>query len=251
MARTDSWPQTHRGGDRRLVTVPSLSDQAYQALREDISTGRLEPATRLTERALAERLGVSPTPIREALQRLEHERLIVRTGTRSIRVAAPSLGHLRELSVIEAALRGVAARLAAENATEHERAGIQAKLDELEALPQRFLDDKQVRERALAMTRELHVLIDRAAHSDTLSDMIATATAFDQGFRSRYAKQLYVSGDSVLRIHETHRDIAAAVIAAESERADQLMREHILTARRSFLDVVESAAAEELKSQAG
>lgn len=249
MAKQLSWPQTRRG-DGRLVTAPTLADQAYQSLREDISTGRLEPATRLTERALAERLGVSPTPVREALQRLEHERLIVRTGTRSIEVAAPSLERLRELSLIEAALRGVAAHLAAENATGRERAGIKAKLDELDALPDRFRDDQEVRERALRLTRELHQLIDAASHSDTLCDMIATTSAFDQSFRSRFARELYPSGESLLERHEQHRGIVTAILAGDSARAERAMRDHILAARQSFRDVVEATIAERAAERA-
>jgi DNA-binding GntR family transcriptional regulator len=226
-----------RDGARRLVTAPTLADQAYQALREDIASGRLAPAARLTERALADRLGVSPTPIREALQRLEHERLIVRTDTRSIRVADPSLVHLRELSYIEAALRGVAARLAAENATDKERAAIKSKLAELDDLPARYTDDTQIRERGLRLTRELHDLIDRASHSETVRDMIATATAFDQSFRSRFAKELYASGTAIIDRHAQHRDIVDAVLAGDPQRADHAMRDHILTARQAFLDV--------------
>jgi DNA-binding GntR family transcriptional regulator len=244
MAERISSPRT-QSGSRRLVTAPTLADQAYQALREDISTGRLEPATRLTERSLAQRLGVSPTPIREALQRLEHERLIVRTGSKSIQVAAPSLVHLRELSLIEAALGGVGARLAAEKATEDERRGIKAKLDEIEALPKRFPDDKKIRERALRLTRELHELIDSAAHSETLTDMIATAKAFDQSFRSRFAKQLYANWDTVSGRHEQHREIAAAVIAGDPDRAEAAMRDHILAARQSFRDVVEATSEDQ------
>jgi DNA-binding GntR family transcriptional regulator len=72
-----------------LSTGPTLADQAYRALRDEIISGRLKPGERLTERHLATRLGVSPTPIREALQRLEHEHLIQRTDTRRILVAEP------------------------------------------------------------------------------------------------------------------------------------------------------------------
>ena len=97
-------------GRPKLTTGPTLSDQAYKALREDITTGALKPGQRLTERGLAEHLGVSPTPVREALQRLEHERLIERDAVRSIRVAAPSVARLRELALIEVALRGASAR---------------------------------------------------------------------------------------------------------------------------------------------
>src|ERR1700730_2568284 len=113
-------------GRAKLTTGPTLSDQAYRALREDITTGALQPGQRLTERSLAEHLGVSPTPVREALQRLEHERLIERDAVRAIRVADPSVARLHELSLIEAALRGVAARLAAERATAAEGAGLVA-----------------------------------------------------------------------------------------------------------------------------
>jgi DNA-binding GntR family transcriptional regulator len=75
---------------RALSTGPTLADQAYRALREDIIEGRLQPGERITERQLAERLGVSPTPVREALGRLEHEQLIERSGMRRIQVAEPS-----------------------------------------------------------------------------------------------------------------------------------------------------------------
>ena len=108
-----------------LSTGPTLADQAYRALREEIISGVLGPGERLTERHLAARLGVSPTPVREALQRLEHEHLIQRTGTRRLLVAEPSVHRLYELTLIEAALRGVGARLAAENASERELLAIE------------------------------------------------------------------------------------------------------------------------------
>jgi DNA-binding GntR family transcriptional regulator len=100
----------------RLVIGPALSDRAYTALREAITDGRYLPGARLTERALAANLGISPTPAHEALRRLEYERLIERDAVRTIRVADPSTSQLYDLTLIEAALRGVAARLAARNA---------------------------------------------------------------------------------------------------------------------------------------
>src|SRR5260370_40313115 len=121
-------------GRPKLTTGPTLSDQAYRALREEITSGALQPGQRLTERSLAEHLGVSPTPVREALQRLEHERLIERDAVRAIRGADPSVARLHELSLIESALRGVAARLAAERAADHEGKRIVEACDRAEAL---------------------------------------------------------------------------------------------------------------------
>src|SRR3984957_18604941 len=140
-------------GRPKLTTGPTLSDQAYKALREDITTGALQPGQRLTERSLAEHLGVSPTPVREALQRLEHERLIERDTVRAIRVADPSLARLHELSLIEVALRGASARLAAERAPAAEGAAVAGGGDRAEALADNEdWDETRVRE-LLEVTR--------------------------------------------------------------------------------------------------
>lgn len=211
-----------------LSTGPTLADQAYRALREEIISGKLEPGERLTERHLATRLGVSPTPIREALQRLEHEHLIQRTDTRRILVAEPSIHRLYELTLIEAALRGVGARLAAENATERELAAIQ----ETHAA----FTETMTPEEVLAAARKLHKLIDQASHNETLVTMIATATAFDWQFRLETIPDIYgTNRRAPLERHREHAQIVAALAARDGETAEELMRQHILGATRTFL----------------
>jgi DNA-binding GntR family transcriptional regulator len=211
-----------------LSTGPTLADQAYRALREEIISGRLEPGERLTERHLATRLGVSPTPIREALQRLEHEHLIQRTDTRRLLVAEPSVHRLYELTLIEAALRGVGARLAAENATEKELAAI----EETHAA----FTDTMTPERVLATTRKLHERIDQASHNETLVTMIATATAFDWQFRIETLPDIYGSNQkTALERHREHGRIVKALKARDGEAAERLMRDHILGATGAFL----------------
>jgi DNA-binding GntR family transcriptional regulator len=222
---------------RALSTGPTLADQAYRSLREDIIEGRLEPGERITERRLAERLGVSPTPVREALGRLEHEHLIERSGTRRIQVAEPSHKRLFELTLIEAALRGVAARLAAENATTSEIAALQR-------LHDRFTDVSLAPERALALTRELHASIDRASHNETLISMIATATAFDWDFRVTTVRDIF--GPDRQRVMDRHREhgaIIEAIADRDGERAERLMREHIAVVTDTFLQVKTGIAA--------
>jgi DNA-binding GntR family transcriptional regulator len=211
-----------------LSTGPTLADQAYRALREQIISGELKPGERLTERHLATRLGVSPTPIREALQRLEHEHLIQRTDTRRILVAEPSAHRLYELTLIEAALRGVAARLAAENATEKELAAIRA--------THAAFTDTMTPERVLAAARRLHELIDQASHNATLITMIATATAFDWQFRLETIPDIF--GDdrkAALDRHREHGRIVKALTVRDGDSAEKLMREHILGATGAFL----------------
>jgi DNA-binding GntR family transcriptional regulator len=211
-----------------LSTGPTLADQAYRALREEIISGKLKPGERLTERHLATRLGVSPTPIREALQRLEHEHLIQRTDTRRILVAEPSVHRLYELTVIEAALRGVSARLAAENASEKDLAAIEATYASFA--------DTMTPERALAAARKLHELIDHASHNETLIAMIATATAFDWQFRLGTIPDLFGEDRKTARErHREHGKIVTALIARDGQAAEKLMREHILAATEGFL----------------
>jgi DNA-binding GntR family transcriptional regulator len=211
-----------------LSTGPTLADQAYRALRDEIISGRLKPGERLTERHLATRLGVSPTPIREALQRLEHEQLIQRTDTRRILVAEPSARRLYELTLIEAALRGTGARLAAENATEKELAAIEG--------AHAAFTDTVMPERALAAARRLHELIDRASHNETLITMIATATAFDWQFRLETIPDIFGgSEEAALARHREHGKIVKALRARDGEAAETLMREHILGATGAFL----------------
>ena len=97
---------------------PVLKD-AYSLILEAIDTGIYRPGDRLVESELAERFGVSRTPIREALQRLETQSLLTRDG-RSLIVASLDHNQLSELYVVRAELEGLAARLAARHATAEE-----------------------------------------------------------------------------------------------------------------------------------
>jgi DNA-binding GntR family transcriptional regulator len=229
---------------RRLTTGPSLADQAYDALRDDITTGRLSAETRITERSLAQRLGVSPTPVREALTRLEHEHLIERGEGNAIRVAEPSLGRLHELSLIEAALRGVAARIAADSATDRELARLSALCEEVERIGGSFATDARVQEKVLRLTRDFHLLVDKASHNPTLVKMIATATAFDWSFRKRVAPELYTEVRSPAEGHLQHREILDALLGRDGKRAEEAMRHHILQATEAFMAVARKTSDE-------
>jgi DNA-binding GntR family transcriptional regulator len=220
---------------RKLTTGPTLGDQAYQAIREAITSGDLAAGERTTERALARRLGVSPTPVREALQRLEHERLIRRPSTRGIEVAKPTQRELYELAIIEAALRGVAARLAAEAATDAELAEMEAVVVEAENLVAKQGPTVR-REHVLRRTRRFHELIDRAAHNPLLEGMIATATAFDWDFRLNAMTYAGPAGSvGMAKRHEEHRQILGALKKRDGSLAEELMRRHILSVTEAFL----------------
>jgi DNA-binding GntR family transcriptional regulator len=226
-------------GQRKLTTGPTLSDQAYYALRDDITSGQLKPGQKVTERALAGRLGVSPTPVREALQRLEHERLIERDSVRAIRIAEPTAARLYELALIEAALRGAAARLAADRATDADIKQMRADCDKAEALAAEAAEagpdsrsESRVRD-VLQVTRGFHQRVNEAARSDTLIDMIATVTAFDFAFRLKASSAAHRDLASVRQSLDEHRSVVEAIEARDGDAADEIMRRHIAS-RASF-----------------
>jgi DNA-binding FadR family transcriptional regulator len=132
--------------------------------------------------------------------------------------------------LLEAALRGVGARLASENATDEE-------LSEIEDTHYAFTGTVRP-ERALAKARELHELIDRASHNETLVAMIATATAFDWQFRLETIPEIFGSNQkTALARHRQHGKIVKALKARDGVSAERLMREHILGATGAFLHV--------------
>jgi DNA-binding GntR family transcriptional regulator len=223
------------GTPPRLVTSPTLSDQAYTALREDITNGRYVPGAKLTERALADDLGVSPTPVREALRRLEHERLIERDSVRTIRVADPSTSHLYDLTLMEAALRGVAARLAAERATDAERTRLVRTCEQAEEL-QAAPDLQDHPEDLLQLTRRFHELVDRASHNTHLTDMIATATAFDWAFRVKWSARSHTAA-SLRASLDQHRAVALAIQSGDAKSAEDIMRDHILERATAMIEI--------------
>jgi DNA-binding GntR family transcriptional regulator len=231
-----------------LTQGPSLADQAYRVLRQMLIEGELEPGERLTERGLAARLGVSPTPVREAIRRLEHERLLERNDGRTLTVARPSLRRLAELREIEAALRGVAAKLATVAASDRELDEIRSTFEASVQLSSKSRPKVTDVAEILRLTGRMHALIDDASHNPLLVQMIATAKAFDWRTRLRAAEQLGASYP-VHEPQEQHQAIVEALLARDGERAEALMAAHVREAGQRLLDVV-SAEDHEAQSQA-
>ncbi|MDG2341242.1 MAG: GntR family transcriptional regulator, partial [Paracoccaceae bacterium] len=140
-----------------MVGVRPQQKDAYALILEAIDVGNYKPGDRLVESDLAEQFGVSRTPIREALQRLETQSLLTRDG-RSLIVAALDHNQLSELYVVRSELEGLAARLAASHATAEEKRILR---DMVEQDRQRLGDPI-----ALARTnRRFHKMIHLASHN--------------------------------------------------------------------------------------
>ena len=117
-----------------MTATETLADQAYFQLRTAIATGELPSGEKVTERGMAERLAMSPTPIREALRRLELDGLIERIGPRMVLVAAIRDAAIDDLAEVEVGLRGLVARFAARHATADQLDALDAILDRADDL---------------------------------------------------------------------------------------------------------------------
>jgi DNA-binding GntR family transcriptional regulator len=207
-----------------LKVGPSLADQAYGALRDMITGGDFEPGQRLTERSLADLLGVSPTPVREAISRLEHERLLLRPDGRVLEVARPTPERVRQMYLIHCALRSVAARLAAEVATQAELDAIARTHQQAQELQRQASPEGDKLEGLLRLNRKFHQQIEAAAHNPSLVDMIATADAFD--WRTRVRTIRASLGEDLSVVMHDHQALVDALIARDAETAETLMRNH-------------------------
>jgi DNA-binding GntR family transcriptional regulator len=218
------------------LTSESLADQAYRALREAIISGELSPEEKITERGLADRLSVSPTPIREALRRLEQDGLVERPGPRLVQVVDLDSRPAAEIRLAEGALRAVAARLAATNATEVQLARMERMLDEGDEALARLeatADGTGVSRsdelgRLLDATRRFHAELNAGCNNPVILRMLDLVDAFQLAARrERLANELDHGSHGALERYHQHRALLDVVRAGDGVGAERLMREHV------------------------
>jgi len=201
--------------------VQNASVTATELIRQAILEGGLEPGSRLKEEELARELGISRTPVREALLMLQAEGLIVTTPNRGASVRIHDADDLRDLYQLRALLEGYAARLATARISDEEIDRLRESCDRFDAVT---ADD--VRE----LVREnlwFHSAIHTAAGSTRLSWMIQKVIELPLVYKS----YIWYSPDQKRISVHYHRQITHALGARDAERAELVMREHIFEAR--------------------
>lgn len=191
----------------------------YTALLDAIDEGEYRAGARLVETELAERFGVSRTPVREALGRLESQGVVQRDGRRGLTVAALDPDQLGELYDLREVLEGFAARLAARRASPAEIAVLR---EMVEADRARAGDARVL---ALA-NRRFHRALHRASHNRYLNGML-------EGMRRSLAllsgTTLAIPGRGQQSVDE-HDRIVTALEARDEPGADEAARTHIVNA---------------------
>jgi len=191
---------------------------AYSLVMEAIDRGEYRPGDRLVEAELADRFGVSRTPIREALQRLETQAVLSRDG-RSLVVSSLDHDQLGELYVVRAELEGLAARLAAQHAAPEE---IRI-LWEMVARDQALADDPEALARA---NKRFHHQIHLASHNRYLIqqlEMVRRSMAL-------VATTSLAAAGRAARALDEHAAIVRAIESRDGDGAEAVIRTHLSNA---------------------
>lgn len=218
------------------VPTQDQGEIAYRAIREGIGRGRFRPGQRLIETAIAEEEGISRTPVRQALRRLERDGVVVIEKRRGARVRDLSPRHISDLYELRARLEAFACELAARRAgsAEHEDLRRIAAAFEVAALRDAAGDDFA---RVRAANAALHRKIADAAGNPFVG--IALEATIENPLVLRAYRGF--SDEELSRSTLFHHLIVEAVCAGSADRAGRLMAEHVLQAR----DVLVAAAEAE------
>jgi DNA-binding GntR family transcriptional regulator len=199
----------------------------YVELRRRILTGELTPGFEVNQESVAASLGVSITPLREALRRLEMEGLVRLKAHRTVTIPPLTRDELVELYVIRIELDPLATRLAAENASDAETA-------EIARLSRQKADTDPVVQ--LELNRAFHRAIYSVSGNAALIAYLEQLWDRTDRYRLILVKQ---EVDGGLMIPNDHIDIADAIVARRAERAAELMRTHISRSHQRIAQSIE------------
>ena len=206
----------------------SLAEQVYDKLESDIIKGVYPRGEVLTELKLVEQLGVSRTPIREALRRLEQERLIEDIGKGSL-VLGITEDDLLDILNIRLNVEGLATYYATVNMTEEGLKKLEHVLD-----LQEFYGTKQDSEHVRKMDDEFHELICELSKRTVIAD---TLTPLHRKTR-RYRKASIENKNRTAEVMKEHRAIFNAMAAGDAVLAQKLTVKHIENAKKSMMERV-------------
>lgn len=215
----------------KLDSYKPLRELVFESIREAIIGGQLPPGERLMEIQLAEEMGVSRTPVREAIRKLELEGLVVMIPRKGAYVSGLSMKDISDVFEIRSALEGLAAELASERATEEE-------LENMERHLVRIAEgiEKGDITSVVEVDTDFHGMLYTASRNQWLGQIINNLREQIQRFR-----QTSLSYPGRMRVAlEEHRRIVEAISSRDPELARKLAAEHIENAENSLMDAIRS-----------
>ncbi|MEU5598404.1 GntR family transcriptional regulator [Streptomyces sp. NPDC020298] len=208
----------------------SLAERAYRAIRDRLVMLEIRPGAPINEEQLGQLLGVGRTPVREALKRLQYERLITtfpRRGTFATDVNITDLAHISEVRL---ELEPLAAAQAARRATAADRAALTALRLELEGAGSRGQDATEL----LHLDLQVHRAVYAATHNPYLED---TLVRYDNLATRIWCLFIDRLSDMAGHVGE-HGPLIEALVAGEPDRAAELARSHVNGFERAIREAI-------------
>ena len=206
-----------------------LREVIFNTLRDAIIVGELKPGERLMEVKLAEKMGVSRTPVREAIRKLELEGLVNMLPRKGAHVADLSVKDIMDVLEVRASLDGLATSLAAERISEDE-------LKELKHVHYQFINfvEKENLQGSIKKDVEFHEIIYRASRNEKLIQIVNNLREQVHRFRVIYLKD-YVS---VKELIKEHQEIYDAITGKDTEKAQSAAQRHIKNQEETIIKSV-------------
>ncbi len=208
------------------MTGYSLADKVFRQLEEEILNGALKAGEQLTEVRISQRLGVSRTPVREAIHRLEQDGLVRLIPNKGANVVGVSEQDLRDIYDIRMQLEGLASKWAAQRVTEEECRDLQ---DLLEL--QEFYTSKGDFEQLRNLDSRFHEMIYQLSGSRTLRQTLSSLHHLVQ----RYRKMSFATAGRSQKVLGEHQKIVDAIRSHDPEAAEKATFEHIENSATNML----------------
>ncbi|MDO5707678.1 MAG: GntR family transcriptional regulator [Andreesenia angusta] len=209
-----------------------LRDIVFETLREAILDGRLVPGERVMEIQVAEKLGVSRTPVREAIRKLELEGLLIMIPRKGAYVADVSLDDVMDVLEIRASLEGLAASLGAQRRVDEDIKLLEAKIEELS----QCIDDKDTKG-MVKNDAEFHKILMRSAKNEKLTSIVEGLKDQVQRFRVIYFNEHEEMGQKLIK---EHREILESIKCGDKKGAMEAAQEHIFNIRNHLVNKLEN-----------
>ncbi|MEI4472803.1 GntR family transcriptional regulator [Frigidibacter sp. MR17.24] len=217
------------------LTVMSLRDQVHQALRAAILKGRFRTLQRLNERQLAEMLGVSTTPVKEALRQLEADGLVEVHARRGVTVLFDR-PWAEEMVLARAALESMIARVAAQRITPEAAQALRTLIEEMRETTRDGSAEDLVR-----LNARFHGRIHDIADGRYLRRLIERQRVYDAETR----KVIHANPRERERAFAEHARVGLAIIDGDVATAEAAMRDHVVRSGEIYLDQVFGRPAED------
>jgi len=218
----------------------SLGQDVFEYLKNAIIDQTIEPGSRLVESKIADMLGISRTPLREALHKLEREDWIEKIPSGGFQVVTLTNADIEQTFGIRSVLEAYAARLAAENHQDNDLVPLERKIKEY----QKCLESKKDSDKLQIINTQFHDLLYSLSKSPKLIKMINQLRAQISRFRRIILKQY----EYALQSSDDHVKMLDAIKNRDGQKVEQLVRQHIIKGKNVVLSELKQEEEEKKRA---